>query len=193
MGLFDTADIQDSLESPPTKARDPGHRLTTCMYRLMVGAQANIGEAAIGELLADGLAAIGDAADAELGALLVLDEDTGELAFALTHGRIAREQLKDMCVPRGMGIAQWVVARKQPVTINDARADDRFYARIDHYTGMRTRSVVAAPIVYNGESLGALQLLNKRRGKLFSLSDQNRLCLISHFFAPLMMRLVQSS
>lgn len=191
-GLFDVLAAKDPEVSQSTAraAEHGGHTLTNCMHRLMMGAQAPSSEVAVMELLEDGLAALAEVTGAELGALLVLDEDTGDLAFALTHGEIPREKLAWMRVPKGAGIAQWVVTARRPATINDARTDDRFFPKVDQYTGVRTRSVVAAPLLWNDKVFGVIELLNKPQGALFTVSDQNHVCLICHFAARLLARLI---
>src|SRR5438046_555872 len=50
--------------------------------------------------------------DAEAGSLLVLDEDTQELAFVLAHGTVPQENLVGLRIPPGKGIAGWVAAHR---------------------------------------------------------------------------------
>jgi len=65
----------------------------------------------------------------------------------------------------GQGVAGWVVQYKKPLLINDVREDRRFDARFDMLTGFRTRSILCAPLISRGRIIGAVELLNKRRGR----------------------------
>jgi len=73
------------------------------------------------DLLASALAVVG----ARDGSLLLLDEDTGELAFAVVHGE-ARERLVGYRLAPGHGIAGWVAQHKTPQIVQDASGDPRF-------------------------------------------------------------------
>ena len=62
------------------------------------------------DLLDDLLAAALAVVDASDGSLLLLDEDTEELVFAVVRGS-ARNQLTGFRLPPGKGIAGWVAGR----------------------------------------------------------------------------------
>jgi GAF domain-containing protein len=111
------------------------------------------------------------------GSLLILDEETGELVFVLSKGTMA-DQLQGRRMPHDKGIAGWVVHNAKPTIVNNAPADDRFYAGIDEALQFQTRSVVAAPIIGRNRMLGVIELLNKRDGEPFSEIDQSLLMLL---------------
>jgi signal transduction protein with GAF and PtsI domain len=111
------------------------------------------------------------------GSLLILDEETGDLVFVLSKGTMA-DRLQGRRMPHDKGIAGWVVHNAKPTIVNNAPADDRFYAGIDEALQFQTRSVVAAPIIGRSRMLGVIELLNKRDGEPFNEMDQSLLMLL---------------
>ena len=57
-------------------------------------------------------------------------------------------------------------------TIYNANQDPNFAKKIDQETGFFTQSVMCAPLIINGEAIGALELINKRGNGLFAGHDQ---------------------
>lgn len=124
--------------------------------------------------------------DARDGSLLVLDEDRHELVFAATEGDVPKERLRWRRLRAGDGIAGWVASHRRPATVNNPRADERFYSAMDVELGFRTQSVLAAPMIGGGRVLGVIEALNKHDGQLFSTVDQTLLTLISRFAGELL-------
>jgi HD-GYP domain-containing protein (c-di-GMP phosphodiesterase class II) len=116
--------------------------------------------------------------DAEAGSLLLVD-DEGMLWFKVVQGE-AGMKLKDKSVKSGEGITGWVFENSKPAMINDVETDERFSSKLDNDTGFKTESILCAPLIYGKESIGVLEVLNKRTGNfteseeklLFSLADQ---------------------
>jgi diguanylate cyclase (GGDEF)-like protein len=105
----------------------------------------------------------------EAWSILMLDEEKQELTFELALG----EKGKDVAVFRvkvGEGIAGWVAQTGQPTIVNDAARDPRFARRFDASTQFQTRSVLCAPLISRGRTIGVVQVINKRGGK-FSQAD----------------------
>jgi GAF domain-containing protein len=117
------------------------------------------------------LAATRNAVEAEAGSILVLDEDAAELVFCATCGPRARDRLWRR-VRAGTGLAGWVTAQRKPVVVNDTVSDERFDETTDALHGHRVRSLVAAPVLVRGRTLGAVEMLNKHGGNLFHRCDQ---------------------
>lgn len=68
------------------------------------------------------------------------------------------------------GLCGWVAREKEPLLVEDAYKDERFFRDVDELTGFRTRSVVAVPLEDGSELKGVVQVLNKRAGP-FSQDD----------------------
>jgi GAF domain-containing protein len=69
--------------------------------------------------------------------------------------------------------------------VANALADDRFHDGIDRQTGFTTRSILAVPLLVNGECLGVIESVNKINGN-FNEHDLNLLVILSHIFAGVM-------
>lgn len=77
-----------------------------------------------------------------------------------------------------LGIVGWVARNGMPVMVDDAHADPRFDPASDRDLGYHTSGLLALPIRNKaGESVGVLELLNKKTGP-FTRADEN---LLSYF------------
>ncbi len=115
--------------------------------------------------------------NAQEGSLLVLDEEKDELVFVLVRGSV-EQQLRGRRMPASKGIAGWIVKNRKPTIVNNASADDRFYAGIDRALNFETRSILGAPIMGGGRVLGVIEVVNKRNGLPFNETDQSLLTLL---------------
>ncbi|MGH8047257.1 MAG: GAF domain-containing protein, partial [Chthoniobacterales bacterium] len=87
---------------------------------------------------------------------------------SMTEGEFSQPKIR---VESGQGIAGWVFEHGQSQLIPDAYADPRFFAGADKATGFRTRSILCAPLNWNGEIIGVLQVLNPRGKEAFDGDD----------------------
>jgi len=163
------------------------------MQNLLEAVEQPLPEAELMELLSGVLASALRTISATDGSLLVLDEDSNELVFVITHGETATEQLAWYRVPAGEGIAGWVAKNRRATIVNDAQADDRFYPAMDRELGFKTQSVLAAPIIGGGRVLGVIEMLNKKDDKLFGVGDQTLLTLMCRFSGELLFTMVQQN
>lgn len=104
------------------------------------------------------------------GSLLLVDDDTNELAFVVVFGKV-RESLMGHRIPIGTGIAGWVAENAEPVIIQNVRQDARFSAQIDQSFKFQTKSMVCVPIISGEKVLGVIQALNKANGAEFRRTD----------------------
>lgn len=113
---------------------------------------------------------IGAALHAKAGSLLLRDETTGELVFAVALGRVA-EQLRGRRLAAGQGIAGWVVQNGEGVLVSDTSTDHRFSAEMDQESGFVTRSILSAPLKTSQGIIGVVELLNHTDGRPFAEAD----------------------
>ncbi|MBU0767721.1 MAG: GAF domain-containing protein, partial [Proteobacteria bacterium] len=104
-------------------------------------------------------------------ALMLLDEKTKELVFSIPTGP-KQDQLIDIRIPPGKGIAGWVAEHEQPVLVPDVKQDSRFYPNIDELTGFETKSILCVPLKAKTKLIGVLQVVNKSDGTCFSEEDE---------------------
>ncbi len=100
---------------------------------------------------------------AETSSVLELDEETGELEIAFAAGGIA-ERITRTRVPKGQGIAGWVVANQQTAVVNYPEEDERFYTGLDDATGFETINMLAVPLQAPDKTVGVLEVINKPGG-----------------------------
>jgi len=108
---------------------------------------------------------------AEAGSLLFVNERTGDLDLAIASYNEGEFVTPRLSVPKGRGIAGWVYEHRESLLIPDAYADGRFYRDADRATGFRTRSILCAPLMRDGEIIGVLQLLNAKGRDSFGAED----------------------
>jgi hypothetical protein len=113
--------------------------------------------------------------DAEAGALLLVDRETGELYFDVALGKKG-SKVKQIKLKMGEGIAGWVAKHGRPLLIPDVTKDKRFASSVDRRSTFKTRNMVCVPVRTKGQIIGVAQAVNKKFGmftteelKLFEL------------------------
>jgi len=118
------------------------------------------------------LAAVLDVArrvmNAEAASLFLVNAD-GALELAVATN--PHDPSQRIVVPRGRGIAGWVLENGSSLLVPDAYADPRFYREADKQTGFRTRSILCVPLLRNAKEVGVLQVLNPNGREAFDTSD----------------------
>src|SRR5207247_3192735 len=116
------------------------------------------------EVLTHALLLVAQATDAQRGGIMLVEPNTGRLAFRTTLDR-ERHVLSTGSggaattgLDRGQGLAGWVLANRQVAIIPDTTRDTRWHARTDQ--SARDRSVMAVPLLLEDEPLGVLMLLH---------------------------------
>jgi len=114
-----------------------------------------------------------DALDAEGGSVLLLDPATNEFVFPYVAERNAgvAARLAGVRVPVEHSIAGAVVRDGRPIRVDDAHADPRFYSEVDRQTGVRTGSLLAAPLRSRHGVIGVIEVVNRRGGGTFGDDD----------------------
>lgn len=130
------------------------------------------------DLLASALAVL----DTSDGSLLLRDEETDELVFAVVHGE-ARDELTGFRLPPGRGIAGWVVDNREAAIVHDVGSDPRFYPSVDETFGFSTQTLACVPLVENNRVLGVIEAINKRTDREFSTEDHQLLLVVAQLSA----------
>jgi diguanylate cyclase (GGDEF)-like protein len=97
--------------------------------------------------------------EAQLWALLMLDESTQELYYALAKGG-EEAALRDLRVKVGEGVAGWVVEHGETLIVPESEDDPRL-AR-----SRKVRSVIALPLCGRKGTHGAIEIVNPRADQL---------------------------
>jgi diguanylate cyclase (GGDEF)-like protein len=93
--------------------------------------------------------------------LLMVDEETGELYYALSTG-LDESLLRDLRLKPGEGIAGYVAATGNPLVVADVSADPDWSRYAQAHPELNLRSIACLPIRHGDRTLGALQLNNSK-------------------------------
>jgi hypothetical protein len=133
-----------------------------------------------------------DKIPAESGAVLFADVNGLELYFAAARGPKSKEVI-DFRVPITQGIVGFCVREGVSIAISDAPRDTRFYRKISEVLSYPNRSLICAPIQFEGRVYGCVELLNRKSDSLFDANEVNALTYIGNQFGQYVNNLVMGS
>ena len=93
--------------------------------------------------------------------ILLVDRESGSLNFFIALGEKA-EQLRNIALERGEGIAGYVAETGVPLVVSDVNRETRFSDRVDRLTGFKTRSIACVPLKVRGELTGVIEVVSKK-------------------------------
>jgi GAF domain-containing protein len=100
---------------------------------------------------------------AEAASVFVLDRSTDDLVLTYATGEV-RDQVVGLRLESGQGVVGWVVKNGEDLIVPYPGLDARFFDGVDERTGFYTRSILCGPMRANGNTLGAIEVLNKKDG-----------------------------
>lgn len=115
----------------------------------------------IQHVLATSLKRVQDSLQTAAGSIMTVEED--ELVFQIAIGEKS-DKIKPFRIPKGAGIAGWVVENAEGVIVNDVEKDPRFFSGADEETGFITQQLMAAPMIINQTAIGVIEVFNKPGG-----------------------------
>jgi len=107
---------------------------------------------------------------AERSSIWELDERKEELYFRVIRGE-KREQVKEIRLKVGEGVAGHTAATGEPIIIEDVESSPMWSVKVDRKTHYHTRSILSVPLRFHGKVIGVVQLINKVGGDAFSEED----------------------
>jgi len=110
--------------------------------------------------------------EAEASNIMLLDAAAGELDYEVALGKAGVSIKEQDRLKVGVGIAGWVAQHREPLRIEDAYNDPRFFPDFDKKTGFRTKSVICLPLFAKDQLVGVAELINKKDGTSFTSEDQ---------------------
>ena len=96
----------------------------------------------------------------EVASILHYNAKDGHLHF-IAAPWFHRDSIESMRVPLGSSIAGWVFRFGQPLVIQDVNGDERFFSEVDHAADFQTRSILAVPLLSDGQPVGVFEAINK--------------------------------
>jgi len=107
---------------------------------------------------------------AEVGSLLLIDEEKGQLYFEVALGG-QEDDIKMISLSFGEGIAGWVAQYGEPLVVNSPQKDPRFFKGVDERTEFKTRNIICVPVKVKGKVIGVLEAINKQGKGEFDKED----------------------
>jgi len=102
---------------------------------------------------------------AEAASLFLLENDGQDIVCRASAGPV---DIMGMRLAPGEGIVGRAIQDGQTLIVHDVRDDSRFAARVDKTTGFTTESILCAPLIIQGRTIGAMEVLNKPGNGLFA-------------------------
>jgi signal transduction histidine kinase len=128
----------------------------------------------LGALLNRIIRAACELTDTETASIMLVDQKTGELRFEAAT-TMTRGAMEAIVVPIEGSLAGWVVTHGEPVLVEDARNDPRFFKGVDETIDFETRNLLGVPMVAHNKVIGVVQALNKHSNSLWTEDDVNTL------------------
>ncbi len=117
--------------------------------------------------------------DVAAASVVLRDEKQGDIWFAAASGE-GSEAVIGKRMARGKGIAGWVTNQGESVIVPDVNSDNRFFADMDKQSGFITKSIICVPLQTRGYTIGAIEVMNKKRGTF----NQDDLSLLQALASP---------
>lgn len=125
---------------------------------------------------------VSDVLQPETWSLLMVDEQSDELYFEIVVSPAA-EQLRNIRLKIGEGIAGWVAKHGKPLLIPDVTKDERFAQNVDEEVEFKTRSIVCVPLKYKNKVAGVIELINSFDEATFDETDLRLLGTLADYAA----------
>jgi GAF domain-containing protein len=116
--------------------------------------------------------------DAEASSIALFEHDPDRLEFRVAAGAQGQGAI-GLTVPPSRGIVGYVFSTGQPLALSDVASDPRFDRKTAERTGYVPRSIAAVPLVDDEQTVGVLQVLDKRSSATFSLRDMELLAVFA--------------
>ena len=114
---------------------------------------------------------VNKAINAEAQSIWLVDEEAGAVKCRFATGPNAQALMGLVVTLDTPSIVGASVSRQESIIIKDAQNDPRHARSVDERTGFVTRSLLTVPLVLDDKSIGAIQAVNKRDGRLFDQDD----------------------
>jgi GAF domain-containing protein len=110
--------------------------------------------------------------------VFVIDRAKGTLVFEAVAGE-GEDSLVGTSFPGDTGIAGWVAMSCQPVLVDDVSQSPQFARASAEATGYVPKSIMAAPLIADGECIGVLEVLDRGSRDHGELPDMDLLGLLA--------------
>jgi signal transduction protein with GAF and PtsI domain len=116
---------------------------------------------------------------AEAASIALFDPASGRLVFRVAAGEQGQGVVGVSVLP-GEGVAGYVFASGQPLAVGEATVDAHFQRGAAEQTGYIPRSLLAVPLADESGTIGVLEVLDRRDGAPFDLTDLKAAAVFAH-------------
>lgn len=116
--------------------------------------------------------------EAEASSIALFERDPDRLEFRVAAGAQGAGAI-GLSVPPSRGIVGFVFSTGQPLALSDVLSDPRFDRATAERTGYVPRSIAAVPLIDRDQTVGVLQVLDKRTSPTFTLKDMELLAVFA--------------
>lgn len=114
--------------------------------------------------------------------ILLKDPKTSDMIFSVVVGA-NKEKLQGAKLPKGEGIAGYIMETGESLIIEDVAGDKRFSLRVDKFSGFETRSIIGTPLKTEDKIFGVIELINRINEDSFTPQDLKILSAIAEYAA----------
>ena len=169
------ADKAKEIEISNASSAEDGHMTADQLMMINKAAQLVNSNIKLDDVLSNIVDVATNLTNADRGTLYLVDREKNELWSKVAMGN----ELKQIRLTIGEGIAGWVGKSGEIVNIQDVKSDSRFKSDYDKSSGYQTKTMLCFPIKNKEEEIvGVVQLLNSKNGK-FSALDETFLSALS--------------
>jgi len=116
--------------------------------------------------------------EAEAASIALFEPDPDRLVYRVAAGAQGQGAI-GLEVPPTRGIVGFVYSTAQPIALSDVLTDPRFDRATAERTGYVPRSIAAVPLIDREQTVGVLQVLDKRTSPTFTLKDMELLAVFA--------------
>jgi putative methionine-R-sulfoxide reductase with GAF domain len=109
---------------------------------------------------------------ADAGSIILADINKYDLYFGAARGPKA-DQVMSFRFKMGQGLVGYCAEEGVGLAVSDVTQDPRFYSRVSDKIGYPTRSILCVPMQSDGQTFGALELINRIENDFFTERDLN--------------------
>lgn len=111
-------------------------------------------------------------------------QKAGTLYFVACFGK-GSAALTCTTIPANIGIAGNTYTTGKPYISKKVKYDSNFYSKIDKKTKFQTKSIICAPIVIRGATVGVIELINRLNGADYGRNDLTLLKIFAEYTSTL--------
>jgi ABC-type lipoprotein export system ATPase subunit len=146
---------------------------TQVLWKIMQALEGDQVESA----LSDAMEAMLEAISAQSGAIWLKNMETGHIYSIVSAGEAS---IAGFSIEMNQGIVGEACESREPISLSDASADDRFPGGKDEITGLEVKNVYLMPMILRKETVGCVEIFDRTKEEF---SDED--VFLIHSFAGL--------